>query len=326
MAKVSERHPHRIGAPILVVGCGAMASIFAGRLAASGQDVWMLDEWQAGIKAIQTHGLRWANTDGHPQVSQVRAVSSPDECPTFSHALVLVKSWQTARAAEMLRTCLAADGAALTLQNGLGNDRLLAAQLGEQRTAVGITTLGASLNAAGSARLNGEGRVVLGAHPRLAELQTRLESAGFKVETAEDLRALQWGKLLVNAVINPLTALLEVPNGGLLEIESVQPLIQGVVSEVLAVAGAQSIQLLDGDPLSSVYVVLQTTAANRSSMLADILRAAPTEIDAINGAVAALGRQLQIPAPINETLVQLVKARRDLKIQELQSLNSIEGL
>jgi 2-dehydropantoate 2-reductase len=137
-------------------------------------------------------------------------------------------------------------------------------------------------------------------------MESLLAAAGFEVRIAPGVTALLWGKLVVNAAINPLTALLRVPNGALLERPTTRALLAETASEAAAVAAAQNVTLPYPDPVAMVTSVAQRTAANRSSMLQDVLRGAPTEIDAINGAVVRTAEQLGVPAPINRVLWQLV--------------------
>jgi 2-dehydropantoate 2-reductase len=146
-----------------------------------------------------------------------------------------------------------------------------------------------------------------------------LREAGFNVETVADPDSLLWGKLVINAAINPLTALLRVPNGELLERGTARALMQAAACEAAAVAAAQGIRLPYPDPLAVAESVAQRTATNRSSMFQDIQRGAPTEIDAICGAVVQAGEEVGVPTPVNLTLWQLVKALcPEVQVQEAE--------
>jgi 2-dehydropantoate 2-reductase len=124
----------------------------------------------------------------------------------------------------------------------------------------------------------------------------------------DDAQSLIWGKLVINAAINPLTALLRVPNGRLLEIPAAHDLMKALATEVAQVAGAEHIPLPFADPVAAAEDVARRTAPNHSSMLQDILRGAPTEIDAICGAVVRIGQQHRLESPVNWTCWKLVKA------------------
>jgi 2-dehydropantoate 2-reductase len=293
---------------LLIVGTGAMACLFAYRLSAAGILVIMLGSWQAGLEAIEKYGVRVVDEKGQETAHPVRVTANPKDCANSRYALVLVKSWRTRRATDQLAKCLTAEGLALTLQNGAGNRDVLAKVLGVSRVTLGVTTAGATLIGPGLVRPSGEAVITLSAHPRLAALSNLLQSAGFVIETSPDATALLWGKLVINAAINPLTALLGVPNGELVKRAPARALLHAVVREAAAVAIAQGIRLPYPDPVIAVETIARRTSTNLSSMLQDVRRGAPTEIEAISGAIIQAGEQKGVPTPINRTLHQLVKA------------------
>lgn len=289
---------------LLIIGTGALATLFAARLSSAGLDVTLLGTWPQGLAALGKDGARVDGATG----LQVRAINNPLDCQGMKYALVLVKAWQTERAANQLAICLRADGLAVTLQNGLGNDEILAGILGRSRVGRGVTTMGATLIAPGLVHLGGEGPVTLEAHPRLASLQEFLRVADFDIRTVEDAQPLIWGKLVVNAAINPLTALLQVKNGGLLENPTARILMGELAGEAASVAEAYKIILPLSHPDSAAEDVARRSADNMSSMLQDILRGAQTEVDAINGKIVQLGEKKNIPVPVNRAIWLLVKA------------------
>jgi len=166
---------------ILILGTGALATLFAARLAAAGVFVTMLGTWPEGLAALSEKGVR---VDGDDRAFHVHATDNPAECKGMRFALVLVKAWQTERAARQLADCLAEDGVALTLQNGLGNDTVLAGTLGLPRVARGVTTLGATLLAPGLVHLGGEGPVSLESHARLFPLEEMIRQRHYSPEYA----------------------------------------------------------------------------------------------------------------------------------------------
>jgi 2-dehydropantoate 2-reductase len=294
--------------PILIVGTGALATLFAARLAANGHDITMLGTWDAGLDALTRDGARLVDSTGRASSYRVRVTRDPEAARGARTAFVLVKAWQTERAARQLAQCLAGDGLAVTLQNGLGNDDILAKSIGRERVALGVTTTGATLLGPGLARAGGEGVVSMEAHPRLGEVEAALRRARFEVQVVPDAKSLVWGKLVVNAAINPLTALLRVPNGELLRRPSARVVMKALAEETAAVAFAQRVRLPFSNPLEAAESVAQKTAANHSSMFQDVRRGAPTEIDAICGAVARTGARHGIPTPVNRLCWQLVQA------------------
>jgi 2-dehydropantoate 2-reductase len=294
--------------PILIVGTGALACLFAARLAATGRDVGMLGSWPEGLAALQRDGVSVQESDGAVHTYSVRASARPDDFEESRYALVLVKAWQTERAAALLTECLAPDGLALSLQNGLGNRELLTEQLGAERVALGVTTTGATLLGPGQVQAGGEGTISLGAHARIAPVAEALKDAGFQVEMAEDVESLAWSKLVINAAINPLTAIHGIPNGGLLEEPGLHAQMRQLAEEVAAVAEAKGVKLSFANPAAAAEDVARRTASNYSSMLQDLRRGAPTEIEAINGAVVREAEALGVSVPMNKKMLELISS------------------
>jgi 2-dehydropantoate 2-reductase len=293
---------------MLIEGSGALACLFAARFAQHGMQVTMTGSWKEGIQAISEQGVCLTEDDGQEKAYSVRVIQRDDKCEPHAQALVLVKAWQTESAARHLLQILAPNGLALTLQNGLGNYEKLSGYLGAERVCLGTTTAGATMLGPGRVKVAGRGGITLVSHPGLEPMVDGLQKAGFSVAIVNDLQALLWSKLVINAAINPLTALLRIPNGELLTRPSARALMAETAREAAAVAEAQNIQLPYSDLVEKVEDVVRNTAANRSSMLQDILRGAATEVDAINGAVVQAGEAMGLPVNVNRTLWRLVKA------------------
>ena len=120
--------------------------------------------------------------------------------------------------------------------------------LGSGRVCLGVTTAGATLLGPGRVRAGGSGKVSLGSHPGVEPIADALQQAGFEVEVVADAQALLWGKLVINAAINPLTALMRVPNGELLRRPSARALMGEAAREAAQVAAAKAIKLPYADP------------------------------------------------------------------------------
>lgn len=296
-----------------IIGTGAMGCLFAARLAPVAK-VSMLGTWREGIHALQKGGVSLIE-DGKETRVAVRAYSGPLEVAPVDLALVLVKGYQTQRAASWARQILSGNGIALTLQNGLGNLELIAEQVGPKRAALGVSMQGATLLGPGLVRHGGDGLTTIAVS---SETQTRLEGvaslftrAGIRTELAGDVRALLWNKLVVNTAINALTAILRVPNGWLAENPSSRAVMAQAARETAMVARALGIELAFDDAAARAVEVAEATAANYSSTLQDVLRGTPNELDAINGAVAREGKRLGIPTPVNEALLNLAHAMEE---------------
>jgi 2-dehydropantoate 2-reductase len=285
---------------ITILGTGALACLFGARLRAVAE-VTLVGTWPEGLAALRAEGIR---VEGQPAVL-VGVAALGEAAPPADLVLVLVKAWQTAGVAPHLARYLSPDGIAVTLQNGLGNLE----QLGP-RARLGVTTAGATLLGPGWVRPGGDGETHLAAPEWVAGLFCEAGFAAHSVPPAK-LDGLLWGKLAVNCAINPLTALLRVTNGELLFRPEAVTLMAAAANECAAVAQAKGIALPYADAAAQARLVAERTAPNRSSMFQDILRGAPTEVDAINGAVAQAGAALRVPTPVNDTLWRLIRALTD---------------
>jgi 2-dehydropantoate 2-reductase len=295
---------------VLIVGTGAMGCLFAARFSAVGVPITMMGTWPEGLDALSQNGVCLQEAGGDEVSYPVNVIAKPDGDTKFQYAIVLVKSWQTVLAARRLSYVLAEDGLALTLQNGVGNYEALMEELGPERAVLGVTTAGATLLAPGKVRAGGDGIIYLGSHRSLQPLAELFKTAGFSMESAPDPARLLWGKLVINAAINPLTALLGVANGILLERPPARRLMAEAALEAAAVAASQGIELPFSDPVAAAENTARRTASNLSSMLQDIRRGAPTEIDAICGAIVRAGEETGVPAPVNRTFWYLIDSLR----------------
>jgi 2-dehydropantoate 2-reductase len=296
---------------IAIVGAGAMGSLFGGRLAQVAT-VTLLDPWAEHVAAIQRDGLSIIELDGQESRVHVTATGDPSAVPEADLVIIFVKAHATRQASEWARQFLAADGLALTLQNGVGNAEVMAEVLGAERVVAGVTAHGATLLGPGRVRHAGQGPTHIATRPdidtKLAAVAAILEQAGFEVHLSTDLDSLVWGKLVINVGINALTAILRVPNGRLVESPAAGELMAQAVAEAVAVCQVKGISLPYDDPLGRVRQVAQATAGNRSSMLQDVLRGFPTEISVINGAIVREGERLGVPTPVNRFIVAVIRA------------------
>ncbi|MDF2629127.1 MAG: panE 1 [Symbiobacteriaceae bacterium] len=287
-----------------ILGAGALGSLFAYYLSSrTSAEVWLLARSPVPAE-VSVEGLGSA---------PVHVVNGPAAEPV-DLLVVMVKACATAEAVRWAAGAVGPGTVALTLQNGLGNAEALAEALGPGRVLAGTTAQGATLLGPGVVRHGGAGATYLAPWapgglasemaPRVAAL---LAEAGLPATVADDPRPLIWAKLAINCGINALTALLRVPNGELLNRPGACRLMEAAAREAGAVARAAGV-VLPEDPVERVRQVARATGANRSSMLQDVERGRRTEIDAINGAVAERGRALGVPAPVNETLADLVRS------------------
>ena len=301
---------------VTIIGSGALACVLAYRIALAGYSVCLFDSWKEAVNAISEHGVRVVDSSGNIKSISVKAISNPNKIKKIQNALVLVKSWQTTQAAEFLKSRLEANGVCLSLQNGLGNKKILADHLGAKRVFAGTAVLGAKILSPGVVQFAGEKEITLEAAARLDQFARILDFSAFKIIRSKDLAAVQWSKLIANSAINPLTALLECKNGDLLNNELLFSILEKLVCETSTVAKSLGVKLPYQDPLAYTIDVLKATSDNSSSMLQDILRGAETEVDWINGEIVRIGEKAGVEVSQNKLIWELIKAKVSIKKSE----------
>lgn len=297
---------------VLVVGPGAMGTLFSGMLALSGHEVWLLGRRPEVVEIIAREGVTLVHSRRKTTV-QVKATLQGRDAGAVELVLIFVKAYDTLQASRDALPALGGDTLVVTLQNGLNNVETVASVVGRGRVIAGVTAHGATLLGPGVVHHAGEGETALGEldggeTDRLKWVAAAFGQAGIPVEISESVNSLIWGKLVVNAAINPLTALLRIRNGELLDREETRQLMQAAALEAATVARSLDVALPYDDPVGRVETVCRLTASNRSSMLQDVERGIQTEIDHINGAVAREGEAKGVPTPVNWTLTRLVRA------------------
>ena len=299
---------------IVVLGPGAMGCLFSALLSRGGADVVLLDRNPDRARLINDRGLI-LEQGGRTVTIAVRATADPASAGPAGLVIVCVKAYDTAAASAAAAAAAGPDADVLSLQNGVGNVEALSAALGAGRVLGGATAQGANLVGPGHVRHAGAGETVIGEPGGGGERARRaaaiLAAAGIPARATNALEALIWSKVAINAAINPLTALLRVRNGALAEMPAARALMEAAAAETAAVAEARGITLLYPDARARAVEVARATAENISSMHADARAQRRTEIEQINGAVAAEAERLSVPAPVNAALTALIRALQE---------------
>ncbi|MBI1320130.1 MAG: 2-dehydropantoate 2-reductase [Candidatus Hydrogenedens sp.] len=285
---------------ISVFGPGALGCLFAARLHAAGHGVTLVDHRPERAARLAGAGIR-VDSAGESSLYPIPIqVQAP---PDTELSLVLVKSHATHGVA------VPSAGLVLTLQNGLGNAEELAAAAGAHRLLAGTTAEAATLLGEGHVRHVAPGVLWLGAWTDASceGAMEALASAGFDARYTANPREALWAKTILNAAVNPLTALLNVPNGRLREIPPARAMLHSLAREAVAVARAEG-YCLEIDAAARAEQVCLDTAANISSMLQDIRAGRPTEIEAISGEVLRRAAHAGIAAPHTQVAYALVRA------------------
>ncbi len=289
---------------VVIFGPGALGCLFAGRFALAGIDAWLLDHDQYRAARLQSQGI--IIEEGHKHKRAYPQVSvSPPTAPDL--ILVLTKSYSTAQ------LCIPLDAPVLTLQNGLGNAEILAARCGSHRVLAGATSEASTLLSPGHVRHAARGITTFGAWDgcTMQTAVTLFQQAGFKAVLTDNPRKTLWWKAVISAAVNPLSALLNVPNGDLLENAETRAMLRSLVNEAVQAASAEGIQF-EENMVETVENICRTTRTNISSMLQDIRNEKPTEIEAISGEILRRAGTAGFCLPKTKVVYRLVSAMEAL--------------
>jgi 2-dehydropantoate 2-reductase len=297
---------------IAVIGCGAMGSIYAARLAAAGNDVLAVDNYRPGIEQIARHGLR-VTGPGYDQTVQLRAATSAPAEP-MDLVVLSVKTADVKAAARQALPMLGPGTPVLTIQNGLGSAEIVAGIVGHQRVAVGIASgFGASRVAPGHVHHNAMRAMRFGAYsslpyPTVESIAQTWTQAGFDAAAVTDIAAMQWEKLICNVAYSAPCALTGMTVGQVMDDPEMGPVSRAAATEAWTVARASGIAVTVTDPVAHVRAFGAGMPDAKPSALLDHEARRVSEIDVINGAVPRQGARVGVEAPVNATLTALVKA------------------
>jgi len=296
-----------------IIGSGAMGTLFGYHLA-SASEVTMLDSNRAILAEIERNGGLSVN-DAPPR--PVRAGRSSRDLYGSNFIFLFVKAVDTLKALRAFAGELSPSTPIVSLQNGVGNEDAIKTALGGAVPVVlGITTESSLTIAPGRVRSSEQGNTIIGsggASPAtsrsVAEL---LVKTGMKATVVYDIRPHLWGKLVANAAVNAVSALLDCESGEILKDPNAARLAEALAEEAAQVAASLKINLPFANPWQYVAEVIAVGADSKSSMAFDLESGHPSEIDHINGAVCAAGRRTGVPTPYNDAMVRLIKAKEAL--------------
>ena len=284
---------------VAVVGPGAMGCLFAARLAKSGVQTVLVDYKADRAARLQKSGITIETNSDVFTAKPAVSVGIPDHVGII---IVLTKAYS------LKHLQFPAEGSVLTLQNGLGNVETLCAKVGSARVLAGVTCEAATLVSEGRVKHVAAGITSLGSWTSCPVKQTVdvLQKAGFEVEVTDAPGQKIWEKVAVSAAVNPLTALLGVSNGKLLELKEPRQLMRDIVVETAKVAATEGYRF-NYSLLEKAEEICRQTAENLSSMLQDVRAGKRTEIDAISGEILRRAQVASLPTPRTRVVWQLIK-------------------
>jgi 2-dehydropantoate 2-reductase len=287
---------------IVVIGAGAIGSVYGAKLSAR-HDVTLVGR-PDHVRAIQQNGLRLEG--GTVGTYALTATTRLESVAPGSLVLVTTKVNDTAAAMAPVAPLLPADATILCVQNGLYSERIVRDLVGgDVVTLRVITQFGGSVRNPGVVSDVVNGYTLVEPHPRASHLAAVLTESGLDGRVTDDMKRDMWRKVIFNCVINPITAIVGSPVGGI-SAPGLVPLNRLVIDECLAVARADGVEF-DVDFVAVIDEIFGKLT-NVASTLQDLTKGRSTEIDHLNGAVAALGAGYGIDCPVNRALTSIIKA------------------
>ncbi|MGP0030833.1 MAG: ketopantoate reductase family protein [Acidimicrobiales bacterium] len=303
---------------ITIVGTGAMGSVYAGHLGKAGHEVWAIDTWRAHIDAIATSGLSVSGASGSFVVDNLHVGHSPHDAGPCDVWVIATKASAVDEVAAEIAPLLGPDDIVMALQNGLGAGERVARHIGEGHILIGIAEgFGSSIPEPGHVHHEGMrliriGEMHGGMTDRLRRIEQAWRNAGFNVRAFADVTVMIWEKFLCNVTLSAPCAVFDVTVGELMSDPEAWRIALGCAAEAHRLGVAKGVEFSFDDPLGYVAEFAATIPNASPSMRLDHLARRPSEIDAINGQVVTLSRELGLEAPYNETLCALVRRRESL--------------
>jgi 2-dehydropantoate 2-reductase len=294
---------------VAVIGCGAIGSLYAAHLArVPGVEVWAVDPWAEHVDAMESRGLRVIGLGDF--TAKVHARTEGAGLPACDFGLVATKALHTRVAVEGARAALA-DAAAVSVQNGLGNEEIIAEFV--PRVIRGSIVTAGAIVVPGVVRYDAPGDSWFGPfEPRPApmgevtHLAGLLTKGGLRTHALQDARGPQWTKVIFNSATSPLAALTGLSVGRVCTDALLRQQVDRLIAEAEAVCERAGI-VLARPPREAVDEAIEEAFEHKPSMLQDVLAHRATEIDVFNGGIAAEGRRARVPTPLHDCMVALVK-------------------
>ena len=297
---------------ISILGAGAMGCLFGARLSAH-NDIDLVNGSISSVEGINAGGVTVSDREGNTYHANIRSRLSGSSCEPCDLLIVFVKNYATEKALSENRNLIGENTVLLSLQNGMGHERIAESFLPKERILIGITNDNSISEGPGKVIHSGKGPMSIGSligNRKLAEKMIAVfTESGFDCSYSDSVRHLMWSKLLVNLTANATTAILGCRSGYIAESANLNAVCKALMDEAIAVAKADGEEFDEVTMLEHLTKMSAAYSQGRTSMCQDISKNRKTEIDFINGAVARLGRQYGIPTPTNDAIINLVHAK-----------------
>ena len=286
---------------IIVLGSGAIGSLYGAKLSKL-NDVTLVAR-QKHINKINNDGLKIVGIEEN--VYKLKATAKIENIENNTLILLTTKVHDNKKAIDPIKDLIKKDTIILCMQNGLYSENIVKDIVGDRCLVLrGITNVGATFLEPGKVQFSNLSSTKIENSDISEELAENFDKCGLKCSVSENIKQDIWKKLILNCVLNPVSAILRVENGKIAD-ERLNTLKKSIVDECLKVAEKDDVRF-DIDFVKIINDAIKDSR-NLSSMHQDVLKGKKTEIDYLNGAVVELGKKYGIKCPVNEALVVIVK-------------------
>lgn len=294
---------------VLVVGAGAVGGYFGGLLCKSGQEVAFLVRPRS-FAEISKNGLTIRSVQGDFSVRPT-LIQKASEISSVDLIILAVKCYDLQSALEEIAPLVEKGAVILTLQNGVDTEDRILSYFKKDCVVAGVAYITARLACPGVIEHYWRGMISLGelsgeTSDRATQIHRLISEAGISCHLTYQIRKAKWEKLCWNATFNPLSVILDHPIALILETPSLLEIVRQGISETIAVAAGEGIDLTP-NIIEETISASDRFKAYHTSMYEDYKNGKPTEIEHLNGDLIRRGKKSNIPTPIHEALYALVK-------------------
>jgi 2-dehydropantoate 2-reductase len=301
---------------ILVIGAGAMGSIYGGHLSLY-NEVYMIDKNSSLIHQINDNGLK-IYENGHDNIYRPTAIESTKDIGTVDLVILFVKSLFSKNALEENRNVISEDTYVLTLQNGAGHEELIEEFVPKNRIIIGTTEDNGAVLDLGYVKRGGVGNTNLGMlvadkQNMLDKCKETFDTCGFNCKLYDNIMQLIWDKLFTNVSLSAVTGILQVPIGYIAANEYAWSMTKQLIHEAITVASALNLKFDEDEIVERVRQTSLKSPDGLTSIYMDLMKSCRTEVDTISGSVVRAAKRVSVPVPTHEFVVNFVHAMEEKK-------------
>lgn len=292
---------------IVIYGTGGVGGYFGARLAQAGNNVTFIARGKH-LEAIQKNGLQLKSIKGNYLVNPVNATSNFSEIKNIDLILICVKTWQLKEVAKIINTNIRENTAIISLLNGVENEDILCSEIDKKHVLGGLCKIVSKVEDYGVINhISYEPTIVFGElnnnkSKRAIKIEMAFKKAGINTVLTKNIQQEIWTKFLFITTVSAIGALTRATIGEMLEFSEIKEIMLKTAEEIVAVANAKGISI-SKETIEEQFRIIESQPYNTTASLQrDILAGKPSELEAQNGTIVKLGKELGVPTPTNSLI------------------------